>query len=287
VTRLQAIILFFGIIPVAVTLVVRVVVGVVFFFTGRSLFGRGPNFQGWRPWFSLPGQVPWTRIGDSTIRHARGVGRPAGTREPQFSTLGCDAIPVGKAKWRLLVEFQLLNPSSSRPLVIDDMHARLFETDAHAPPLGMISYYGDVWLKQDNTLLKDKGRRYDLPTGDGYIINLAFEATRIEAAPAYGMYPAPKEAPVTLVFGLLLDYYFNAPSGPERHVIPSDALYVFQGSAENPTFLAVTSRSLPSLRARVAGNKRGEGFIRRLEAHLAAHLQFRAVPLGPEAVGRA
>jgi hypothetical protein len=203
-----------------------------------------------------------------------------GKREPQFFTRRCKADQVSKAKWRLEIEFQVFNPTGSREMVIDDLHARLFEWDAHAPPLATISFYGDVWLTQDNSILKEQ-RVYSLPPGDGYIINLVFEATRVEAAPAYGMAPHESEGSVAIVFGLLLDYYFLTTPMPDRRAIPSDRIYMFTYSKgdDDASVRALDQRELNDLRTRNSGGKDALAFIKRIEDYLEEHLSFHPEPI--------
>ena len=166
-----------------------------------------------------------------------------------------------------------------REIVIDDMHAFHFETNAFAPLLLTISFYGDVWLRQDNTILKER-RDYSLRPGDGYRINLLFEATRIEAIPAYGLLPFEKEGGVTVVFGLLLDYYSMTSSGLDRRAIPSDRIYIFRYGAEKGLwFEGLDADALKALKRRPANKtKEIQEFIQRLEGYLSKHLSFRPIP---------
>lgn len=284
---LSLFLILFGIIPVSLMIISKWS-GILLFLGIRIPQKDAVKFQSWDKWYSnTKGEpVPWKSIGGSRIRLTSGEktllaeGKVlTGTKEPRFSTLGCDAYQVGKAKWQLEIEFEIRN-LLDREIVIDDIHACHFETNAFAPPLLTISFYGDVWLRQDNTILKEK-RDYSLLPGDGYRINLLFEATRIEAAPAYGVLPAETEGSVTVVFGLLLDYYsMTASSELDRRAIPSDCIYVFQYSANEmaPWFKGIDADELEDLKRRHSDSKEKQEFIQRLEGYLSEHLNFRPVP---------
>jgi hypothetical protein len=280
---LQILVILFGIAPILGVFIWK------FIFGGLPMFGvdrfRGSTkLQDADGWFKLSARVPWKVLGSSVMRLVSGIGRVLhGYREPQFSVLRCRTNQMSKARWRLEVELQILNPRGNVELVIDDIHARLFERDAFQPPYATISRYGDVWLRQDNTLFKEKDEIYSLPSGDGYLINLVFEATRIEGAPAYGWFPTEHEGSVLVVFGLLLDYYFNTKSGPERHAIPSDHIFVFgfpKGlrGQNGPALDAVNKDLLDQLKLLSSSQKKYEAFVQRLDEYLKEHLTFRPVP---------
>src|SRR6266853_109028 len=127
---LHVIVVLFGIVPMAGLFLWKFVVGFLLPF----VFSRSAKtpFEGWKHWYQLPRTISWARIGGSGIRHATGICRAlAGQRAPRFSTLKCDAISTSKARVRLVLDFQIENPVLDRELVIDDIHVRAFERDAH------------------------------------------------------------------------------------------------------------------------------------------------------------
>ena len=278
-STLEWILILFGIAPVLIAMLCKLVVTYSF---GKLTFDMAP-FQKADNWYNIPSEVPWKHIGDSAIRSLPQVAtRTSATADPRFTSLRCSVYQIGKAKWKLSIEFVIENQSSNHELVIDDIHARMFEADAYQPPYATISRFGDVWLMQDNRILKEN-RSYSLAPGDGYEINLLFEATRVEGAPAYGWdEPTEMEGAVHIVFGLLVDYYFITPNGIQRGVVPSDRIYLF-GYPQGITGIrgreldSVDDGSVQRMKVR-ATNEKQKAFVARLEKYVSEHAAFSAEP---------
>lgn len=228
-------------------------------------------------WYAIPGEVSVGRAGGSSIAAAPPT-PPRHTAEPRFTTLRCDARKITDARWRLAIDFEFRN-DLDRNIVIDDLHAMEFERNAFAPPVATISYFGDVWLMQDNSILRD-GRDYELAPGDGFRITLKFEATRVEAAPAYGSAERPSDGALLVVFGILVDYYHDDDEGDVvRRAKPSDRIYVFhsQGGYVGDE---LQSFDLPKLAAISGATEYGEALRGRLETYYRTLAEFRPTPAG-------
>lgn len=227
-------------------------------------------------WYALPGEVQVGRAGGSFIEMAPRQ-PPRRASEPRFTTLSCDAEKITAARWRLAIDFELRN-DLDREIVIDDFHAMEFERNAYAPPLATISYFGDVWLKQDNSIVRD-GRDYALKPGDGYRITLCFEATRVEGAPAYGRFEAPVDGALLVVFGIVTDYYHDDDDGEMvRRARSSDRLYVFH-SKGGYRGNELESFDLARLSAPFTRSEYGEALWKRLGDYYTKLAEFRPTPV--------
>jgi hypothetical protein len=277
---LQLVLITFGIIPIAGVFLQKFIFGLLPLF-GIGRFGPQIPRQVVEKWYQIPGEpVPWSPIGRSFVRRGkRFLHQLSPARELQFHTLRCEADPSGDGKWLLSITFEVWNPPLAPEIVIDDLHVRLFEKDAFAPPLATISYFGDVWLRQDNSILKD-GRDYELKSGDGYQINLVLQATRVEGAPAYGMLPTETAGQLLVVFGLLLDYYWREGATLKRATLPSDRIYVFNSSGkfQGSAMLSIDSGNITSLATAQHSNRATEKLVERLGEYVREHSSFRPVP---------
>ena len=228
--------------------------------------------------FPIPDEVPWKKIGGSSIELARGsaLTQPMHVDEPVFKTLRADLEKIGDAKWRLRIRFVFLN-TLNETLAVDDMHTRLYEKELPGYYPATIGYRKDVLLLEDNTIWKDE-KSYSLGPGDGYELVLVLEITRMAGSEGYGTF-RESAGPVSTVFGLLVDYYCaTTTSGLERRALPSDCIYVFEAEDDSAEFRAIDSETIRELVSRYKTDQNAMKRLERLETLLADHLAFRPVP---------
>jgi len=240
---------------------------------------RRARFSSREHWHNMGFVAPWIYRDKSSIRRLPGAPAALTTPVVRFHTLHCHCDSIGLARWALQVEFVVKNDLLNE-IAIDDMHARIFEANAFAPPLATISYYGDVRLLQDNSILVER-RKYSLAPDEGYRIKLHLEASRIEAAPVYGKYPTETKGRAVVVFGLLVDYYVDTGTELSRRVLPSDCIYLFEfpgGATATCDLRALDTAALQRLRNQPGLGKERDKFIDRLNRYLNEHIDFQATP---------
>jgi len=275
----ETVVLVLGIIPIAAIMVHKVIFGLLPFFGIGSIFR---DIRSYTHWYEPPLEAPLAAIGGSNIQPASMLGsQPNDGADLGFLTLKCQAQQVSESKWLLSVVFELLNRTDSE-IVFDDVHVRIFERDSFAPALDTISYFGDVWIARDNTLIKED-RSYSVSPADGFQLRLNVTATRVEGAPAYGASPTEKGGQLLVVFGIVIDYYIRRSGGHvERACRSSDSVYVLNSSGvlSGRAFFPVNQQSLISLRSSngVTQSKATTKFFDRLGQYLEDHFAFRPRP---------
>jgi hypothetical protein len=265
--------------PAAIVLIVFGILPIIFayFFSNwsRKQWLRNSRYQNYRAKIGerqshVPNTSPVIRAGLNDSASLLEV------TEPQFSTLHCRSHQAGEATWQLEIEFEIRNRSTTHDMVIDDVHACLYERNAFPPPYLTIGHFGDVVLRQDNRIVKER-RIYSLAPGDGYVMNLMFHASRIEGVAGITSDGSEKTGRAIAVFGLLLDYYVNTPFGLDRRTVPSEALYLF-ASFSDEVIRSLDDTHIRELQASHASDAWMRDFCQRLESYLAQHRAFSAAP---------
>src|ERR1051326_4124692 len=131
---IEWILILFGVLPIITIFAIGLYCITLPLFGIGQIKHLGFRFQSADTWYRVPNQVIWKSIGGSIVQFVRSITKISNAAtEPTFSTLHCNASQIGKAKWRLEVEFELRNVTRQE-IVIDDIHACMYEKDAFQPP---------------------------------------------------------------------------------------------------------------------------------------------------------
>lgn len=225
-----------------------------------------------------PDEIPTAALKKSSICRYK---KPSGdevahdviwaAKSPLFKTMRVSAEPKNNLHCTLRISFVFLD-TLLEEIVLDDIHNALYDmTIARAAPL-TIGYRGEVYLLQDNTLLKQKGESYSLKPGEGYEMDLVFEFTANE--------------PSRFVFGLLVDYYSISGNSITRSAMPSDCIYMLKhdskhsfGSNTKFELTAIDFAFVDDLRKRYMNDPDLLEYVAQIETVLIRHTQFHATPL--------
>lgn len=202
-----------------------------------------------------------------------------GVSEPIFETFQIwTKHDAAEARWNIYIDFAFKN-CCSYPLLIHDIHARIYKKHVPAPPQATVGYRAEIVLLADNKIRLGSGV-LNLPVNEGYNITLAMELARFQGSPVYGSDHAEK-GPVRIVFGLFVDYSLERPRDFERRPsIPSDRLYLFECSSRQDAgqLEKIDQAWLTQLRASGGMSKKQQNEVNELDALLFDHLAARPIP---------
>jgi len=225
-------------------------------------------------------KIPPRSLGAEIRPITEGYDLESKDNSPYFRTLRVITEQINPARWRFKIRFLFFNPSPDE-IVIDDIHAKVYEDYVPTPILLTISYGGSVELLQDNCIWKEE-KAYSLKSGDGFEMVLVLEMSRREGAPAYSeSYSRPEQAgPVRSVIGLLVDYYVPGASDIERITIPSDCIYLFECEDQSKwtEMRALDDEAIDALMLRHTGDEKVEGIIQQFRAYYHTHSSLRLQP---------
>jgi hypothetical protein len=228
--------------------------------------------------YDEPDEIPSAALRESTTKQFS-QGSPPLTREsssrsslpdePVFKTLRVTAEEQTDFNCRIRIRFLFFN-GLGEEIALDDIHNRLYEMKIrYSAPL-TLGYRSEVYLLQDNTMLKSNAS-YSLAPGDGFEMELVFQLTSNE--------------PARFVFGLLLDYYMVKDRKQiVRSTIPSDCIYMLKAQSTH-TFgpkarfelTGIDEAFVAALREQYAGDTDFLLYVDQIASILERHVSFRPI----------